>query len=88
VYAEDLRGNNSSNGKAVKDVYESLPCFNVTSSLALVVKAIDCGNGQKYIRFRHKLLTSCDIRTLVVPSQEEEILGVLDLVAKQEKDGL
>ena len=33
-------------------------------------------------------LTSRDVRALVVPPQQEEILGVLDLVAQEEKDGL
>ena len=33
-------------------------------------------------------LTSRDVRALVVPPQQEEVLGVLDLVAQEEKDGL
>lgn len=40
VYAEDFRRDDGSNGKTVEDVYESLPCFNITPPLALVVKPV------------------------------------------------
>ena len=33
-------------------------------------------------------LTSRDVRALVVPPQQEEVLGVLDLVGQQQADGL
>ena len=42
------------------------------SALALVVEAVDAVDGS----------------TLVVASQQEEVLGVLDLVRKQEADSL
>lgn len=46
---------------------EALPDLDVASALALVIEAIDAR----------------DVRSLVVAAEQEEVLGVLDLVAKQ-----
>jgi len=72
MHAEDLLVNDGSNWQAVEAVGESLPQLDVVSSLALVVEPINSVNGS----------------TLVVSSEEEEVLGVLDLVGEEEADGL
>lgn len=64
MHAKDLFINNSSYGQAVETVSEGLPKLDVVSSLALVVEAV----------------YSVDTGALVVASQQEEVLGVLDLV--------
>ena len=51
------------NGQAVEAVCEGLPQPDVVPPLALVVEAVDPVDG----------------RALVVPSQQEEVLWVLDL---------
>lgn len=72
VHSEDLLVDNSGDGKAVEAVGEGLPQLNVVSALALVVEAIDTVDGG----------------TLVVATEDEEVLGILDLVGKQQADGL
>lgn len=70
MHAKDLFINNSSYGQAVEAVSEGLPKLDVVSSLALVVEAV----------------YSVDTGALVVASQQEEVLGVLDLVGEQQAD--
>lgn len=72
MHGEDLLINDGGNGQAVEAVGKSLPKLDVVASLALVVEAVDTVDG----------------RALVVAAQDEEVLGVLDLVRQQEADGL
>lgn len=72
VHGENLLVNDGSNGQAVEAVGESLPQLNVVSSLALVIETIDTVDGG----------------ALVVSTQNEEVLGVLDLVREEQADGL
>jgi hypothetical protein len=72
VHGEDLLINDGGNGQAVEAVGKSLPKLDVVASLALVVEAVDTVDG----------------RALVVAAQDEEVLGVLDLVRQQKADGL
>lgn len=68
MYAKYLGGDDSCNGQAIEDVYECFPCLYVTSSFALVIEAVH----------------SCDIRTFMIATQEEEVLWVLYLVAQEQ----
>jgi hypothetical protein len=72
VHSEDLLVNDGGNGEAVKAVGESLPELDVVSALALIVETVD----------------TVDRGTLVVSTQNEEVFRVLDLVCKEEADGL
>lgn len=72
MHSEDLFVNDGSNRKAVEAVGESLPELYVVSALALIVETVD----------------TVDRGTLVVSTQNEEVLRVLDLVGKEEADGL
>lgn len=67
MHAENLFVNKSSNGEAVETVSESFPEFYVISTFALIIKSVD----------------SIDACTLVVTSEEEEILWVLDFISKE-----
>ncbi len=42
MYAEDLGCNNSGDWEAVEHVDKRLPCLDVTPSLALVIKSVNC----------------------------------------------
>ena len=72
VHGEDLLVDDSGDGQAVEAVREGLPQLDVVATLAFVVEAINAVNG----------------RALVVAAQDEEIFGVLDLVGKEQADGL
>lgn len=72
VHGEDLLVDDSGDGKAVEAVGEGLPQLNVVTALALVVEAVD----------------SVDGGTLVVATEDEEVLGVLDLVGQEQANGL
>ena len=72
MHGEDLLVDDGGNGQTVKTVGKRLPELDVVTTLALVVEAID----------------AVDRRALVVAAQDEEILRVLDLVRKQQADGL
>jgi hypothetical protein len=72
VHGEDLLVNDGGNGQAVEAVGEGLPQLNVVSSLALIVETVD----------------AVDRGTLVVTAEDEEVLGVLDLVGEKQADGL
>ena len=71
MHGEDLLVNDGRDGEAVETVSKGLPELDVVSSLALVVEAVD----------------TVDRGTLVVTAQNEEILGILDLVGEQQTDG-
>jgi len=72
VHGEDLLINDGGNGQAVEAVGKCLPQLDVVASLALIVEAVDAVDGG----------------TLVVAAENEEVLGVLDLVGQEKADGL
>jgi hypothetical protein len=72
MHCEDLLVDDSGDRQAVEAVGESLPQLNVVPSLALVVETIN----------------AVDRGTLMVAAQDEEVLGVFDLVRKEQADGL
>ena len=72
MHGEDLLINDGGDGQAVEAVSESLPKLDVVASLALVVETVDAVDGS----------------ALVVTAENEEVLGVLDLVCQQKADGL
>lgn len=72
VHAEDLVVDEGGNGEGVEAVGEELPETDVEAALALVVETVDAVDGG----------------TLMVASQEEEVLRIPDLVGEQEADGL
>lgn len=72
MHGEDLLIDDSRNGEAVEAIREGLPQLNVVPPLALIVETIDTVDG----------------RTLVVTTENEEVLGVFDLVSQKEADGL
>ncbi len=72
VHGEDLLVDDGGNGEAVEAVGERLPQLDVVAALALVVEAVD----------------AVDRGALVVATEDEEVLGVLDLVREEEADGL
>lgn len=85
MYAEYLGGDNSCNGQAIEDVYECFPCLYVTSSFALVIEAVHWEMSEYHHMIEGaKQLTSCDIRTFMIATQEEEVLWVLYLVAQEQ----
>lgn len=72
MHRENLLIDNGRNRQAVEAVRKRLPQLDVVPSLALIVKPINPVNR----------------RALMVTSQNEEILRVLDLVCKQQANGL
>jgi hypothetical protein len=72
VHSEDLLVDDSGDRKAVEAVCESLPQLDVVTTLALIVEAVNTVDGS----------------ALVVATEDEEVLRVLDLVCQQEADGL
>ena len=72
MHADDFLVNDGGDGHDVEDIGEELPEFEVVLTLALVVEAVDAVDGGG----------------LVVAAEEEEVLGVLDLVGEEEADGL
>jgi hypothetical protein len=71
VHTENLLINKSCDGKAIEAISEGLPQLDVIAALALIVKSVNTING-------------C---ALVVASEEEEVLRVLDLVGQEEAHG-
>lgn len=71
MHGEDLLVNDGGDGQAVEAVGECLPQLDVVSSLALIVETVD----------------AVDRGALVVTAEDEEVLGVLDLVGKKQADG-
>jgi len=72
VHGEDLLINDGGDRQAVEAVRKSLPKLDVIASLALIVETVDAVDGG----------------ALVVAPQDEEVLGVLDLVGEEKADGL
>lgn len=72
MHSENLLINNSGNGKAVETIGKSFPQLNIVATLALIVETVDAVDGG----------------TLVVTSQDEKVLRVLDFVGEQKADCL
>lgn len=72
VHTEDLVGDNGSNGQAVEGVNKGLPHLDVAPPLAFVVKAVD----------------SSHVGAFVVAAENEEVFGILQLVAEEKKNRL
>mmetsp|Transcript_9142 Transcript_9142/g.19171 ORF Transcript_9142/g.19171 Transcript_9142/m.19171 type:complete len:375 (+) Transcript_9142:761-1885(+) len=72
VRAKDLLVDDGRAGEAVEAVRECLPELDPEAALALVVEAVDAVDGG----------------ALVVAPEDEEVLGVFDLVGQEEADGL
>ena len=72
MHGEDLLIDDCGDGQAVEAVRKCLPQLDVVPTLALVVESVD----------------SVDGGALVVTTQDEEVLGILDLVGEEEADGL
>jgi hypothetical protein len=72
VHGENLLIDNGSDGQAVEAVGECLPQLDIVSSLALIVETVD----------------TVDRGALVVTTENEEVLRVLDLVCEEQADGL
>lgn len=72
MHGENLLIDDGSDGKAVEAIGEGLPQLDVVPALALVVESVD----------------PVDRSTLVVAAENEEVLGVLDLVGQQQADSL
>ena len=64
MHGEDLLVDDSSDGQAVETVRKCFPQLDVVPTLALIVEAVD----------------AIDAGTLVVSSQNEEVLWIFDLV--------
>lgn len=71
MHAQDFLINNGSYGQTVETISESLPQLNIVSSLALVVETINSVNGG----------------ALVITSEQEKVLWVLDFIGEQQTDG-
>merc|ERR1711991_587827 len=72
VGAEDLLVDHCADGEAVEAVGKRLPQLDIVPPLALVIEPVD----------------PVDRRALVVPAQNEKVLGVLHLVRQQHADRL
>ena len=72
MHGEDLLVDDGGNREAVEAVGEGLPQLDIVSSLALVIEPID----------------AVDRGALVVSAQDEEVLGILDLVCQKQADRL
>ena len=72
MHAQNLIVDQSCNRQTVKAVSEDLPELDAVPALALIIEAVD----------------PIDRGALVVPTQQEEVLWVLNLVGKQKTDSL
>jgi len=72
VHCEDLLIDDCCNGQAVEAVCERLPELDIVSPLTFIIETID----------------TVDRGAFMVATQDEEILGVFDLVGKEEANGL
>lgn len=71
MHGEDLLIDDGRNRQTVEAVGERLPQLDVIPPLALVVEPVD----------------PVDRRAFVVPTQDEEVFGILDLVREEKADG-
>ena len=65
MHAENFLINHSCHGKAIEYITEYAPQSDRKATLALIIKAVD----------------SVDLGTLVIASEQEKVLWVLDFVA-------
>lgn len=72
MHAQNLVIDQRCDGHAVEDILELFPDTDGVAALALIVKAID----------------SINLTTLVIASQQEEVLLEFDLVGKEQNYGL
>ena len=72
VHGKNLLVDDSGDGKAVEAVGKGLPQFDIVATLAFIIETID----------------AVDRGTLMVTSENEEILRVLNLVGKKKADSL
>lgn len=72
MHGEDFLVDDGGDWQAVEAIGEGFPELDVVASLALVVEAVNAVDG----------------RALVVAAEDEEVLGVLDLVGQEKADGL
>lgn len=72
MHGEDFLINDGRDRQAVEAVRKCLPQLDVVPALALIVETVDAVNRG----------------ALVVATQNEEVLGVLDLVGQEKADGL
>ena len=66
MHGENLLVDDGSNRQAVEAIGERLPKLNIVATFALVIETIDTVDGG----------------TFMVTSQDEEVLGILDLVGQ------
>lgn len=71
MHGEDLLIDDGGNRQAVEAIGECLPELDVVPPFAFIIETIDSVDG-------------C---ALVVPTEDEEIFGVLDLVCEEKADG-
>jgi len=71
MHANDLVIDAATDWQAVKDIAELLPKLDIIAALALVIESINPGNR----------------RALVVSAKHEEVLGKLELVCEQKRNG-
>ena len=72
MHCENFLVDDSSNWQAVEAVGEGFPQLDVVAALAFIVETIDAVDGG----------------ALVVATENEEVLWVLDFVGKEKADGL
>lgn len=72
VHGKDLLVDDSGNRKAVKAIRKGLPELDVVPTLAFIVETVN----------------TVDTGTLVVSTEDKEVLRILDLVREQKADGL
>ena len=70
VHAENLAGHDGGNWKTVEGIDETLPDLDVAASLTLVIETI----------------YPCDVSTLMITTEQEEILRIFELIAQQQEN--
>jgi len=68
MHAKNLLINQCGHGQGIENVTENFPKSDGVSALALIIEAVD----------------TIDLGALVIASQQEKVLWVLDLVGKQQ----
>ena len=71
MHAENFLIDKGSDGEAIEDIAKDAPESDRVSAFAFVVESVD----------------AIDLSTLMIASQKEEVLGILDLVAEKKADG-
>ena len=72
MHAENFLIDQSSHRQSIENITENLPKSDGVSSLTLVIESIN----------------TVDLSTLVIASQKEEVLRILDFVAEKKGNGL